>query len=284
MALETRPQSVRRVQLAARAPRAALLVACAILCAVGLRTVMSGTQAPASVPPIRANATADTRMESVAEGFARAYLSWDERRPEARIAAIRMFAPAIARDDVDRYVRGPRGTQIVLWSAVAADDGEGSARRITVVAQTSSGFTALVVEVRRTATGRIVVADRPAIVGTPPVASAAPDSNQEPLDDDGLQATVTRALTNFLASDRGALAADLLPGSTVVLPAGGLELRAVNDIAWSVPRREVKASVTAALHGGGQLDLTYSVGVVRQAGRWFVSWIGARESTSGRSA
>lgn len=281
MALAPRSQSLRRAQLSARAPRAFLIVTCGVLVAVGLVSLLGTHDRPPLPSPVIATDVA--RAQAVAEGFARAYLTWTPSEPSSRQVALRQFAPAIADEERDDPLPGPRGGQTVIWSRVTSDVPIAGGRRITVVAQTTQGFTTLVVDTRTAAQGAISVTGFPAVVGSPPVAASDLERTGDPVDDAGLQRTVTRALANFLAGRRDALAADLEPGAVAVVPDTPLHLLSVDQTNWGTTRRELSVQVLAGLTGAGRVRLTYSVGVIRRAGRWFVSWIGSRQTMNGRS-
>lgn len=283
MALEIRPRSLRQIRIAARAPRVLLTATCAVLVALGLHSLLGQTPAPIASVPASSENTSE-RSRTVAEAFARAYLSWDPKHPDTRIAAVRRFAPGLLDASSATGLVDVRSRQSVLWSNVAEDRPVAGGRRITVVLETTNGLTALVVSTALTSTGEVIITGYPAIVGAPPVAGPPVDPSGDTVDDAALEATVTRAIGNFLARRRGDLAADLRPGSLVIVPEEGLRLRSVDEMTWRSRGREVSVLVRARLPQGGELELGYSVGVVRQAGRWFVSWIGDQQSTSRRSS
>lgn len=279
MAFSSRVGSVRMVQWSARAPRVAVSSACVVLVAAGLHSLLAAGAPATGHTTFPAALAGGARAEAVAEGFARAYLT----SGAARLAALGIFAPGIAAAERNDPLPGPPGGESVLWSAVADDQPVADGRRIVVVVQTTRGFTALVVTTRRATNGAVVVADYPAIVGPPPVQAADPAPAGEAVADGSLSATVMRALGNFLGRRRGELAADLLPGSVVVVPAQPLGLAGVDGVSWAAPGRVVSVVLRARPASGGLVRLAYSVGVVHTAGRWFVSWIAAPQTqTDGR--
>lgn len=281
MALDSRSSSLRRVQLAARAPRWVLLAVCAVLCAAGLRTALSGPAAPAAAAPA-VSASADDEPRALAEAFARTFLTRDSATAESRHRDLRRLAPAIA-DQLPDSSKEPHSKTAVLWSAVAAEERTETGRRITVLTATSGGLVSLVVPVARGSDGALVVDDLPAIVGPPATSSDVPARSDAPVADEALEATVRRALRSYLRRRGDALSADLVPGARVVVPDAPLRLRAVDEMTWATEGREVRAVIRADAEGSGALALAYRVGVVRQAGRWFVRWVGTQQSSGGRS-
>src|SRR4051812_2061040 len=98
MGIEPSPASLTKIRWLARAPRVAVMAACAALCALGLRSLTSHPEAH-PVPTSTAGLGGNLRAQSVAEALAHAYLSWDPRRPAARLNAIRRVAPGLAASE-----------------------------------------------------------------------------------------------------------------------------------------------------------------------------------------
>jgi hypothetical protein len=226
-------------------------------------------------------ARADDEARALAEAFARTFLARDSGAAESRLRDLRRLAPGLADGLTDSADQAPSETSVV-WSAVAADEGTETGRRITVLAATTSGLVSLVVSVSRGSDGALVVDDLPAVVGPPPTSSDVLARADVPVADEALEATVKRALRNFLGRRGDALSADLVPGARVVVPDAPLRLAAI-ETSWTKEGREVRAVVRAEAEDTGSLALAYRVGVVRQAGRWFVRWIGTQQSSGGRS-
>jgi hypothetical protein len=277
MAIDVTSHSMARVRWSARAPRLAILALCAALTAVGLRTVLAAPS-PLRAEPTR-TVSPDLGAEAVAEDFTRSYLDGTARDRDLRLAALARLAPSVAAAERDDPLPAhPRSR--VRWSAVLADQSTPSGRRVTVLLETDQGATAMVVNTTTTPQG-VLVSGFPAIVGPPRAPSIAP-SDSVAVDDPNLSATVDRALGNYLAGRSGDLVADLLPGSVVSVPAQPLRLASVDELSWATAGRSVRADVRAALSDGGELRLAYEIGVARRADRWFVSWIGSPQTTSGR--
>jgi hypothetical protein len=154
--------------------------------------------------------------------------------------------------------------------------------RVVVLAETVEGFVSLAVPVSRDVHGALAVTDLPAIVGQPAAGAQTELPDGSPTESP-VASTVTRALRNFLRGDGDALSADLVPGAVVALPDEPLSVREVDEVTWIAGKREVRVLLTARAHEGADLRLAYRVGVARQAGRWFVNWIGTQQPSGGRS-
>ena len=277
MTIDITSQSMARVRWSARAPRLALLAVCAVLTAVGLRTVLAAPSPPRAEPT--RTRTPSLEAQAVAEEFARSYLDADPRDRAARTATLSRLAPSVAAAERDDPLPSASGSR-VRWSTVLGEQPSSSGERVTVLLETDDGPTGLVVHVAPTPRGETVTGF-PALVG-PPRGGSVPEPDSATVDDAGLVATVNRALGSYLAGRSGALAADLLPGSVVSMPDQSLRLIGVDDLAWEATGRSVRADVRVAIGGASELRLTYEIGVARRAGRWFVSWIGSPQTPSGR--
>lgn len=229
-----------------------------------------------------ANASEDTEAHAIAEAFARAFLTWDESEPAVRPARLRKLAPQLS-SDLEGFVPAPGGRQSVLWSAVTRDEAIGKGHRVTVLVETTNGFVSLAVSMVRERDGLLAISEFPAVVGTPPVSRDFQPWTSEAVNDRGVESTVTRALRGYLGRRGDALAADLLPGAVVVVPDERLHLVAVEEMTWTEAGRAVRVVLRAEVRNGVELRLTYAVGVARQAGRWFVRWIGTQQTGGGRS-
>src|SRR4051812_27864584 len=113
MGIEPSPAPLTRIRCSARAPRVALMAACAVLCALGLRSLASHPEARPALT-LTAGLGGNLRAQAVAEALARAYLSWDPRRPAARLNAIGRVAPGLAASESGDAPPAPRQGQRVL--------------------------------------------------------------------------------------------------------------------------------------------------------------------------
>src|SRR3954447_11635623 len=125
--IETR--SLAFIRWRARAPRVLLAVLVVALSALGLRTLVRSQPQPV-VARFQANVSGDFEGEAFAEEFARAYLTWDGRRPEERDRAVSRYASQ--RLDPGAGLRPPpRGQQHVEWVRTVRDERRGDARLLT---------------------------------------------------------------------------------------------------------------------------------------------------------
>lgn len=258
-------RSYARVRWAARAPRLVALALAAVLGAAGLRAALAPPDSPRLV--IRHQAGGGLAAQGFAQSFARAYLSWDARRPgerERRLAGM----VSTALDPGAGYAPPESGSERVRWTAAVGDQPGALGRTVLVAVETSRRLVHLAVPVARDERGRLVVAHYPALVGGP---AAAPDVEQpagHEVADGELRAVVARALGNYLEGEASNLRADLAPGAEVSLPDAPLGLRSVEEITEAGPGR-VAALALAEERGGGQLTLRYELRVVRRD-RWYV--------------
>jgi type II secretory pathway component PulM len=86
-------QSIRAVRWRTRSPRVALLILSAVLSAVGIRTLVTDPQA-APGRPAAASHHQDRAVEAFAQGFARAFLTWDAADPERHERAVQRYVSA----------------------------------------------------------------------------------------------------------------------------------------------------------------------------------------------
>ncbi len=234
----------------------------------------AGVQAPA----MRAPAPPDEGAEGFAALFARRYLSWDSREPEAhRLALAQFVGPGM---DPDAGLQPPsRGEQQVLWiQVVQARIPRAGEHVYTLAAQTdSAGLVYLTVDVLREAGGALALGGYPAIVGAPASAPAelAQGGHLREVEDPALATVLGRALRNYLAASPSELAADLSSGARVSLPGPGLalSLRSVIQLDWAPGGGAVLASVAAEDERGAQYTLAYELDVTRAQGRWEISAI-----------
>jgi hypothetical protein len=276
--LDTPPRPVVRreslvlVRARARAPKVVLLVLVVFLALLGLRVVLAGPPkaplAPHQVDPL---VGAQVDATGFAQGFARAYLSFDSAAPQLHQQALEPYISGL--DDADAGFAVPtHGKRSVAWTAaVKAVQATPDTTLVTVAAayDGSPRLDYLAVPVTRLASGQLAVANLPGLVGPPPLAS----SYQAPLGDDvedaQLADVVKRSLSNYLGGARQNLAADLDRGAQVSLPPRPLRLEDVSSLTWLRPG-VVVATVTAQDRQRLSFSLRYELAVVKRD-RWFVS-------------
>ncbi len=216
----------------------------------------------------------DRGAEGFASLFARRYLSWDWRDPEAHRLALAPYLSSSMAPEAG--VQPPEGgEQRVGWTQVV------QARRLaqhtrayTVAVQTDTdGLLYLNVSVVRDPDGRLALSGYPAFVGAPASTTASLLPRPHEVEDSALETVVVRALRNYLARSESELDADLAAGARVSLPANRLALQSLERLDWSFGGRSVVAVLRARDQRGAQYTLTYELEVLSSAGRWEVSAI-----------
>lgn len=258
-------RSARAERMLALSPRIALYVAIAILSVGGVRAMLQGEDPPPM--PQRVVMSADVGAQAFAEGFARAYLTYDSARPQDRERALAAYLSGGLEPD-GGYAPS-RDSRTVLWTATTADSVRGRQHTVTVAAETSDGLIHLAVPVARTDRRFLHVTGYPALVGPPAVEKGARAESEEEVEDSALRAVAERAVRNYLARERRDLLADLAPDAVVSLPATPLALRSVQEITWAKPRTTVAVLVEAEDGDRSQMTLRYELGVSRRD-RWYV--------------
>jgi hypothetical protein len=264
MAVSSRP--VWRVRYAGRAPRAAFIGLVGVLTLAGLLTIFSGRPEPAR--PRGAEATQDLGAESFAEGFTRAYLTWDGAHPERHDDRVAAFTSEDLEPGAGLSVPAA-GAQEVAWTTTVRDEALSTDRRlITVAAQTNLGIAYYVsVPVHRDRRGLLAVARYPALVGGPPTSRKAALADEPDVEDGQLRAVASRAVTNYLRREGANLRADLDAEAVIALPAAPLEVESIASIS-----RVGRGRIAVELRAKGDdaaWTLRYELGVVKRE-RWYV--------------
>ena len=255
-------RSVRRSRLAARAPRHLATAALAVLCALGLRTLLAPSPPAAGARPPAA--AADTPSEDLALHFARAYLTYDAADPAAREAALAPYLPRA--DGAGGGFSAASGSRRVLATDVASDQPALEGGRVITVAAEVSGSPAplyLAVTVRHTEGRPLAVLGYPALVGAPAISTTAPEPSRQAVSDPEVAQVVGRVLRNYLAGSAGDLRADLTDTAQVTLPTLALRVRHVGPLDWVAGPGSgaVLATVEAEDPGGDTYTLAYELGI-----------------------
>jgi hypothetical protein len=239
----------------------------AVLAALGLRALLA--PAPAGAPLPVAAAAANPGATGLAEAFARAYLSWDADRPEVREKALERLG---ARDLGADLEPPSAGRQAVLWTAPVAERPlPGGGRAITVAVATDAGrLLHLAVPIGRAADGRPYLAERPALVGPPPLGAAPAHASAPAVEDPALVEVARRALANYLGADRANLDADLAQDASVAPLVGPLRAT-VGEPVW-IDRAAgwLAVPIDAELPDGARAALRYELRAVLR-GRWLIA-------------
>ncbi len=274
-------RAIWSVRAVARAPRLVALLAAGVVALVGLKALVEPV--PRHAAMTRDAAPRDAVAAGFAEAFARAYFTFDADAPDARERSVARFMPRSAAPLIDS---GPRRSEKVLWTGVAAESWRGARRGvITVAVETETSRRYLAVTVERDERGLLYVPSPPALVGPPPVATAAAAPAERDVEDPALRAVATRVVTNYLAREREDLTADLAPGAVVSLADARMRVASVDGVTWADGRRgRIAVAVIATGRDGLRLALRYELGITRRAGRWLVQLVhtnpAAREAAS----
>jgi Conjugative transposon protein TcpC len=258
--------SVRYGRLRARLPRYAFLAFTCVMCVAGVRSVIAPASSvppsPATGPPL------DYAEQSFATGFARAYLTFDAARPEAREAALAPFVSS-ALEGGAGFTPPGSGSQRVQWTDVSQVQRPLAGGTIVTVAaklSTEAEPVYLCVPLARARGGGIFISGYPSFVG-PPLTSNRTfvEPAREEVSDGEVSTLVKRSLTNYLAGDASNLAADLAVAAQVTLPSNHLRLTGVEQLEWvkGVGSGAVLATVGAVDLNGGEYTLRYEVGIRR---------------------
>jgi hypothetical protein len=257
----TQWRSLRRSRHLARAPRYVFLATLVLLCALGLRALISPPATAQQAPSV---AQADMPSEDFALQFARAYLTYDAAHPEARAKAL---APYLGQTlDQGAGLEATRGSQHVLWAEIASDQPALAGGRLLTVAAAVSNQRLplyLAVDVRHPHGGSLELLGYPALVGAPAIASSSSPPPRAAVEDPELHEVAERVLRNYLALAAPDLKADLAPAAEVTLPTRRLQLTELSCLEWldGPGSGAVLATVSASDPGGTTYTLTYELGI-----------------------
>jgi hypothetical protein len=271
-------RSLWRIRLAYELPRYLLYA----LSAMGLiASARFAIDPPRGIEPPaypRSTPSPDLAAEGFAALFARRYLTWNARDPQAHQVALASFVgPGM---DADAGLSLPStGEQQVLWTQVVQERRPERAKRVyTVAVQTdTAGLLYLTVGVMRQKNGSLTIDGYPAFVGAP--TSSVEESDDQTgvslheVQQQALTTVVDRALRNYMATSGSELAADLSPDARVSMPGLVLGLQSVQRLQWSAGPGAVAAVVQAQDRRGVRYTLDYEIDVRRSGGRWEVSAI-----------
>lgn len=265
-----------RIRLRQDLPRWLLHAAAAAGLIASIRYAVAPPRPAAPVAQRASARPADLPAQGYACLFARAYLTWQQSDPEARLKALRQFGgPALSLEAGTQAP--PQGSEQVLSAQVVQErEPRPHLHVYSIAVQTEpQGLVYLTVPVLSPPGGSLSLAGYPAFVG-PPLSAPAQQALQTgtEVQDASLRTVVTRALRNYLAPAPGDLAADLAPGANVSPPAQGLTLEALQSLTWTTGgSHAVLAQVVAAGPGGARYTLAYEVEVEDLGGRWEVAAI-----------
>lgn len=272
--VSVKPRSIGRIRLARELPRYLLQALAVIGLLASARFAIAPPRPVLARSSTSGSATVDRAAEGFATLFARSYLSWDSRDPEAHRLALAPFVGSWMEPEAG--LQPPEsGEQQVKWTQVVQVRALASGEQLyTVAAQTdTAGLLYLTVGVVREADGALALAGYPAFVGAPTATGAPAPARLREVEDPALETVVTRALRNYLARAESELDADLTAGAGVSLPDQTLTLQSLDSLDWSLYGRSVLATLRARDERGSQYTLAYELGVRLSAGRWEISEI-----------
>lgn len=226
------------------------------------------------------SALIDRSAEGFASLFARRYLTWDSRDPEAHRLALAPYLNSSM--EAEAGLQPPEhGEQQVQWTQVVqVRSVTVNVRVYTVAVQTDTGgLLYLTVGVEHASEGSLALTGYPAFVGAPASSVAVSSGRRREVEEPALVMVVRRALRNYLARAGSELDADLATGARVSLPEVALALLALQSVEWSADGRSVVAVVRASDERGIQYTLAYEIDVVNVDGRWEVSAIEVNPDT-----
>jgi hypothetical protein len=265
--VEVLTRSARATRAVAHGPRLVVLSAVGVLAIAGARSAVAGSDPspPAARAAVRGE---DLVAQGFAQSFARAYLTWDARRPELHAKQVSPYVSE-ALDPGAGLQPPDRGSQGVLWTAAVQDRPAGDrVRLITVAAQTTRSLVHLAIPVQRDARGFLIVPRYPSLVGPPVSDPAQKISPEDEVENSALRTVAQRAVTNYVEAERDNLRADLDRAAVVSLPSAALRMRSVDSVTWAAPHR-VAVTVSAKGADGTEWTLRYELSVVRRD-RWYV--------------
>ncbi|MGW0121724.1 conjugal transfer protein [Streptomyces sp. NPDC003327] len=278
---------------ARRFGRGVLWTLVAAFALLGAKSVLIPKKTPApvqSTAPVQAGPTyPDNEAQAVASRFARSYLSWDEKDPEARAAALAAVLPDSADTKMGWDGKGRQDVLAVEPGAVTATAQKQARVRVDVLVRPAAatppkpgaapaptlpahwiGLDVPVVQ----AGGRIIVTGPPGMVGIPAAGPTAPTLAGPEADSafsEQTSETVTKFFTAYAAGDTEAVTA---PGASVPPLPSGVSLVGVTS--WTADKgsgtdRTGTARVTWQI-AGAQLDQTYRVELTRVASQDAQRW------------
>lgn len=269
--VETVRRSARTERLRARAPRYLFASTAVVLSLLGVRELVSASEATRPTSP---STSVDHASEDFAQRFARAYLTYDGTRPGTRERALRALVPDELALDAGLV---PRGSQRVLWTQISQNQEAIAGGRVIVVSAgvtTQPGPLYLAVPVYRHGDGEVGLAGYPSLVG-PPAVSRAPVAERDEVDEPEIAAVARRVVANYVSGEAQNLAADLAPGAEDSLPTIELRLRSLEELVWAagVGSSAVLATAVVRDPSGTTWTLTYELGIEQSGGRTYVTFI-----------
>lgn len=236
----------------------------------------------------------NAEAQAVAARFSRAYLTWDQDKPEDRAALLAAVMPENSDTSIGWDGRGRQNVLAVQPGAVTTGSQHQARVRVDVLIKTEApaptgkdkkktaapesparwvGLDVPVVET----SGRVIVTGEPGLVGIPTKGPKAPDLNTTKTDQElaaSTEGTVEQFFRAYAGGDTDAVTA---PGASVPPLPEGVEYKGL--VTWSIDEgtgddRTGTARVSWTL-GEGTVEQTYRVELTRvssaDAARWQVA-------------
>jgi hypothetical protein len=275
-----------------RLGRALLWLLVLVLLLRGLASVLEPRDPAPAVPSSKPVAAPwpDDDARAFATEFARAYLSYSPRRPDASSLAVQaLVSPELADSIAPEYDERARA-QTVVGVTVARTTTLDARHALITVAATIEGADApryLTVPVARDAAGGLVVSDLPSFAAAPGRASLE-QSASEPLsvtERAAIEPVVSHFLLAFLAGDASDLEYLAPAGVRIAAPALQYELVDMTSLSLAAPasgrERVVLAGVRARDRQGGRVfSLLYRLRLEKRD-RWYVAAVNQRTGRGG---
>jgi hypothetical protein len=274
-------------------------IAWAALIVIGYRGVLaivSGQTQSAPSNPVTSASPATTfpvtRADAYALQFGQVYLNYSPSSAGQRASQLGVFLPA--GSDPQLGWNGTGTSQLQSEEVAGTDVRDAHNAVVTLLARVNGQLMQLGVPIYASSTG-LLVSGAPAWLPAPPRASlptSAPVTS-----DSATQANLMSQLPGFFqayaSGNQVTLGRFLAPGTAlagldgavdyrsiagITVPPGGLTRHIIATVVWSVPSRG------AAGRGGGgpaQLQMAYSLTVIKQNGTWYIRDITAATESPG---
>jgi hypothetical protein len=267
-----------------RLGRVVLWLLVVVLLLRGLASLFStDTPAPTAARPAATVAAVwpDDEARAFAADFARAYLSYSPKQPQA---LGRFVTPELVSSIAPEYVDGEARQSVGAVSVARTAKLDASHALVTVAAAVNNETRYLAVPVARDSRGGVVVSDLPSLVA-PPAHGVVDAPELEPLASSeraGIEDVLQRFMSAYLAGDSRALVYLVPAGARVGALGQKYELLGVTSVALAAPARgssrEVWATVRARdVESRAVYGLRYRLKLV-QEDRWYVAAVNSSSS------
>ncbi|MEU8801471.1 conjugal transfer protein [Spirillospora sp. NPDC048819] len=233
----------------------------------------SGGTTPGAKPP-KGAAFPSSAAGAFAIQFANVYLNYDQKNAPARETQLRTFLPDGADPQFGWNGVGKMQVQSVQVAGVDARDANNAT--VTLLARTSDKWLRLAVPVYADKSGSLVVSARPALL-PPPTKAQLPQGdvgNRDAALESELQPFLGTFFQEYATGNQEALSR-FSDGATIAGLANSVTFVQVKEVVapkGSSGERTVTATVVwqPAAGGGGELEQTYQLAMVKKGNKWLV--------------